>query len=82
MHTLLGCVYFAGDHWNGEDSFDQIEAGKSRENHNGHIDDRRNYCSASSCDGKGSLRSINNVYDDRGKGNCDLQNEINEGEKQ
>ena len=25
----------------------------------------------------GSLRSINNVYDDCGKGNFDLQNEIN-----
>ncbi len=45
-HTLLGCVYFAGDHRSGEDSFDR------------------------------------NVSDDCGKGNIDLQNEINEGEKQ
>ena len=82
MHTLLGCVYFAGDHRSGEDSFDRIEAGKGRENRNGHIGDRRNYCSSSSCNGQGILWSINNVSDDFGKGNFDLQNEINEGEKQ
>jgi len=41
------------------------------------ISDSGNYRSTSSRNGQGSLWSFNAVSDDCGKGNCDLQNEIN-----
>lgn len=77
MYTLLGFVYFASNYRSGEDYFDKTEAGKGMQDHYSHISDSGNYRSTSSRNGQGSLWSFNAVSDDCGKGNCDLQNEIN-----
>ena len=82
MRALLDFVCSDDDHRSGEDSFDKTEAGKGKQDHYSHISDSGNYRSTSSRNGQGSLWSFNAVSDDCGKGNCDLQNEINEGEKQ
>lgn len=54
-----------------------LSAEKGKQDHYNHISDSGNYRSTSSRNGQGSLWSFNAVSDDCGKGNCDLQNEIN-----
>lgn len=56
---------------------DYVQAGKGKQDHYSHINDSGNYRSTSSRNGPGSLWSFNAVSDDCGKGNCDLENEIN-----